>query len=307
MAALRALIQGRVGRVRLIVASCCKIQERPQQPVWAEIQALAPDAVLLLGDQVYLERDDHHDPVALRQSLDALYQRQLAEPHFRALRADLAARGKPLLAIYDDHDFLGDNRCGGDVPPALRLAARAALCAALAPPQTGDEVYAELELDLLHLLILDVRFHRQDARQHGDDRDAILGAAQWQWLEQVIARSTAPYLALASSSTFHAFRGESWETYPAAFARLRDLLRGRCGALVLSGDIHNNAAYDDSGVIELVSSGVARLGSTHRAPRDNYAVLDFDAEGLSVQFIGRTHPQCLSFRLTRARWSLARG
>ena len=82
----------------------------------------------------------------------------------------------------------------------------------------------------------------------------------------------APFLLLASSTTFQCFTAESWEQSPRAFQRLRALLAPRRGALVVSGDLHGNAVCDDSGVTELVSSAVARVGAVFKAQRRNWGL-----------------------------------
>lgn len=288
----------------IAIASCAKSQDVPEQPVWATVQAQAPDALLLLGDNVYLDENRHQDPVALAADLRALYAQQLAEPHFAALLADMRARGKPVVAIYDDHDFLGNNRCGGDVADALRQAARAELVRALAPAQTGDEVYRVHRLGLVDLVVLDARFHRVNPQAAGSDRDALLGAAQWRWLEQQVAASTAPYLLVASSTTLHTFADESWEQYPGAFARLVQLLKGRPGALLVSGDVHRNAVYDDSGVIEVVSSAVARRGIVFGALRQNHGLLQFAADRVRVQLLSLKVSGRFDFDIPLSDWRL---
>lgn len=98
-----------------------------------------------------------------------------------------------------------------------------------------------------------------------------------------MAASSASYLVFASSTTFHQFGDESWEQYPAAFERLRALIRPRVGALVLSGDVHRNGLYDDSGVIEVVSSAVARKGIVFGATRKNYGILSFGERWVRVE------------------------
>src|SRR5262245_47642864 len=230
---------------KLLVASCAKLQQIRPQPVWSAMLAEQPDGLLLLGDTIYLENDRHTDPAALGAELRRLWAAQLAEPHFAGLISGLRARGAPVLAVYDDHDFIGDNRYGGDFDPALCEAARTELQRALAPERIGGECYTQHRFDLVDVILLDVRFHRR-ASEHGrDDVDAVLGRAQWEWLIERVSESRAPYLVIGSSTTFHAFADESWEEHPAAFERLRTLLRGRTGALVVSGDVHRNAPYDD--------------------------------------------------------------
>lgn len=293
-----------LGPFRLAVASCSQIQQVPSQPVWAEIQAAQPDALLLLGDLVYLDRDDHDDPAALALELDRLYAAQAAEPHFAALRADLQSRGAPLIAIYDDHDFLGNNRCGGDADPTLRDAARDAFVRAMAPRTTGTEVYRHHALGPVDVLVLDGRYHRRSAAASALDRDALLGAAQWAWFEQALAACAAPCVVVASSTPLYDWGDESWEDYPLAFARLVALLKGRPGALVLSGDAHRNAVYDDAGVIEIVCSAVARLGRASGRLRSNHGLLSFDEHGVRVQLHAHMVGWRFDFRIEQQAWTL---
>ena len=269
--------------MKIAVASCTKLQQTNPQQVWSEIQNERPDVLLLTGDNIYLDHDNHKDAAKLREELQRLYTAQLAEPNFAALLADLRARGGTVLAIYDDHDFLGNNSYGGDHDPALREAARDEFIRAFAPLQTGTDVYNHFKSNQVDVIVLDERFYRTSPTVSRNDRDAILGAAQWVWFEQAISSSTAKFLILASSTTFHTFGDESWEQYPTAFERMRVLLKDRRGGMIVSGDVHRNALYDDSGVIEVVSSAVARHGVVFGAPRKNYGVLTFNNDAVRIQ------------------------
>ncbi|MSO99610.1 MAG: hypothetical protein EXR07_00960 [Acetobacteraceae bacterium] len=291
--------------MKLAVASCAKLQDTNPQPVWAEIQARRPDVLLLLGDNIYLSHDNHDEPAGLTAELQALYAAQFAEPNFAALLADLRARNCPVLAIYDDHDFLGNNRYGGDYGPALRQAARDAFIRAFAPAQTGGDVYHLHHLGPIDIAILDERFYRRSPAVSSTDRDAILGGTQWAWLEQIVhSPHQARYLVIASSTTLHTFGDESWEQYPAAFHRLVDLLHGREGALVLSGDVHRNAVYDDSGVIEIVTSAVARKGLIFGARRKNYGLLTFDDAKVNVDLQSLKSGSRFNFDIPLNHWEL---
>jgi alkaline phosphatase D len=143
--------------MKIIAAACANIRDVNPQPAWTEIRAEQPDVVLLLGDNVYLQRDDHTAPEALAAELQALYAAQFAEPGFAGLLADLRSRGGQLVAIYDDHDFLGNNRGGAHSSAALRQAARAAFIRAFAPLMTGTDVYRVQHLGLVDLVVLDER------------------------------------------------------------------------------------------------------------------------------------------------------
>jgi phosphodiesterase/alkaline phosphatase D-like protein len=209
-----------------------------------------------------------------------------------------------VLAIYDDHDFLGNNRYGGDHAPALREAARKEFIRVFGPTMTGSEVYRSLRVGAVEIVVLDERFHRQSPAASSGDRNAILGSDQWTWFEQLVASSNARYLLVASSTTLHTFGDESWEQYPAAFRRIVSLLRGRRGALVVSGDVRRNATYDDSGVIEIVTSAVARKGLVFGSPRKNYGILSFDDQALRVELRSLKVGSRFDFRIPLDQWAL---
>ncbi len=293
---------------KIIAASCCKLQQVSPQPIWAAIQAEQPDALLLMGDNIYLDRDFHAHAGPLANELDELYRQQKAEPSFAGLLADMQARHKPVVAIYDDHDFIGNDRYGGGEDPALGLAARQALINALPTLRTGTDVYGRLSVGPVEVIVLDERFYRRKAADSRFDRDAVLGAAQWAWLEQTLAElAGARFVLLVSSSTVHRFgalQSESWEDYHAAFQRLHGLLARRAGRLVVSGDIHENDCYDDSGLVEFVTSGVARRGLLWGADRANYGVFRFDADGLDFELRSNRVRDRLSGRVALANWRL---
>jgi hypothetical protein len=116
--------------------------------------------------------------------------------------------------------------------------------------------------------------------------------------------STARYLVVASCTTLHAFGEESWEQYPAAFARMVALLRGRRGALFVSGDVHRNAFYDESGVVEIVSSGVAHRSRTFGGLRRNFGALEFGADRLHVELRSLKVGSRFAFDIPLADWTL---
>lgn len=291
--------------MKIAVTSCAKLQQTNPQPVWSEIRQECPDALLLIGDNIYLDHDNHSNAERLRDELRRLYSAQLAEPNFAALLADLRERGKPVFAIYDDHDFLGNNRYGGDNDTALREAARAELVSAFDPPKTGEDIYSAHTVGPVDIVVLDERFYRESPLVSRADRDAILGAKQWTWFENFVNRNeAAPFLLVASSTTFHSFGDESWEQYPGAFDRMRALIGNRPGKMIVSGDVHRNALYDDSGVLEVVTSGVARKGIVFGTPRKNYGILTFDDEKVRVELRSLKSGWRFDVTIERSNWKL---
>lgn len=292
--------------MRIVFCSCSKLQSYSPQPVWDRIRAEMPDVMLMLGDNIYLDNDNHDSPGPLAAELSRLYEAQLAEPHFAALKADLADRHAALVATYDDHDCLGNDRAGADSPNALREASRNELIRAFAPPMTGADVYSVSQFANVRLIVLDTRFYRTNATKSNKDRNGMLGSKQWTWLEALIkGPAPGPFTVIATSTPVHQFgQNESWEDHQGAFMRLRDLIAGRPGTLVVSGDIHHNDQYDDSGIVELVSSGVSRKGWLFGGKRENYGVLTFDADGVDVAFKGLKNGEQANFRLPLADWHL---
>jgi alkaline phosphatase D len=290
--------------MKIAVASCTKLQQINPQPVWLEILNEKPDVLVLAGDNIYLEHDHHDDPELLRAELDVLYKKQFAEPNFKSLLSDIRDRNAKLLAVYDDHDFLGNNRYGGDSSPALRDAARAAFVHAFGADVDGSNIYRKLSAGPADIFLLDERYYRTEPATSAHDRDAILGAQQWDWLEKGLAASRANFAVVVSSTTFHRFGDESWEQYPTAFGRMRGLLQGRQGAMIVSGDVHRNALYDDSGVIEVVSSGVARKGLVFGAPRKNYGILTFTEAAVNIELRGLKAGDRYNATIARSNWRL---
>lgn len=297
--------------MKIAAASCCKLQHFASQPVWDEIRAERPDALILLGDNVYLDHDFHSDPNKLAAELRTLYAQQKAEPHFAALLGDMAQRGKPVIAIYDDHDFLGNDRYGGGEDRSLCEAARHELVTAFNPLQTGDDVYSRRRLGSagaeVEVIVLDARFYRRKITDSLFDRDAMLGATQWAWFEQAVAAAAqVPYLLVVSSTTAYSYGlvEDAWERSPAAFKRLCELLGKRPGALVVSGDIHSNDRYDDAGLVEIVTSGVARRGLVFGKPRANYALFEFGPQSLRVEQRGLKSSDRWTGELRRNHWQL---
>ncbi len=274
----------------IAVTSCAKIQAVEKQKVWGEIAEREPDALLLLGDNVYMKREDHDDPAQLADDLDRHWLRQLAEPHFAALLAQLKGRGASVLATWDDHDSFGDDRYGADLDPALVAAARAVFHRRAPVTHTGPELYCRADVGDARILMLDARSFRT-AKDAERDPDGMLGAAQWRWLEAQLASPGPRYTLVCNGSPLHDYRSEGWLAWPAARERLVGLLRDRPGVLFLAGDVHDNEIGQADGVIEVISSAVARIGKVMRWKLANYGVLELRPGGVRVKLRGRQPKQ----------------
>jgi alkaline phosphatase D len=286
--------------------SCAKIQAVAKQKVWDEIAAREPDALLLLGDNVYMKREDHDDPAALADDLERHWRRQLAEPHFAALLAALKERGAAVLATWDDHDSFGDDRYGADLDPALVAAARAAFRRCAPVTQSSPDLYCRADIGDACILMLDARSYRS-AVNAKRDRDGMLGAEQWRWLEAQLASERSSYTLVCNGSPLHDYGSEGWLAWPTARERMVGLLRDRPGALFLAGDVHDNELGEADGVIEVVSSAVARIGKIMRWKLGNYGVLELKQSGVRVKLRGRQKKQRRDAWIPLDAWRVPKG
>lgn len=268
-----------------IALGSCLRQWSPQ-PVWQGVLAMSPDAFLFLGDNVYSDTGPYRQQ-PLPQRIPRAYDDLAANADFAGFRRAVQARGIPVLATWDDHDY-GVNDGGADFP--FQAPSRQAFVeffdldsGALGHREGGvpNGVYhsrirtiADLRVQFL---MLDTRSFRSPL-QRGDtarcpptglianpSSDAtLLGEAQWRWLAEAL-RQAADLRILASSiqvlPTQHCF--EKWANFPLERQRLLSLIKdsGAGGLVLVSGDRHlAEVSRLDQGVpyplYELTTSGL---------------------------------------------------
>ncbi|MET0349070.1 MAG: alkaline phosphatase D family protein [Rhizobacter sp.] len=201
---------------RIAFTSCFDTTFGHAQPVWARIQAQRPDALLLLGDSIYMDwgletreavpvwkRDFLADPARglarFRQTLYDRYRAQWEHPDFQALVRSMNGQ---VRVVRDDHDFAwndctaaGDQTRGRYVPPPMQAVShrlfRQFAAALVAPPATYPSLDASDLLPATPLwkeawtvagvpvLMLDQRSACTDIK---DPAPSLLGDGQAQWL-----------------------------------------------------------------------------------------------------------------------------
>ena len=236
-----------------VVFGSCADDDKPEHPVWAAMLAADPDLSIMLGDNVYADsrRFTATPSVELMQ---AEYAKLAASQGFSALRA-----AAPMLATWDDHDY-GLNDGGKEFEfkqQAQRVFADFWQLAADDPRRSRAGVYKAEWLEVgardIQVVLLDTRFFRDEQRTkrvsiscpvanyETNPSGSVLGAQQWQWLEQELAKPADLRLIVSSIQVIprqHCF--EKWANFPADRARLLDALAGANGGkvVVLSGDRH---------------------------------------------------------------------
>ncbi len=250
--------------VSIGVGSCAKHPD--QHPaMFAQLQAKPMDAFLFVGDTHYGNAQN----------------RQAHWHYIRQLRA-IDERSSffsqvPVAAVWDDHDFLGNNSnssCRG-ADEALH-----AFRSYWPNPEFGTAeaagVYFRHRFGPAELFMLDCRYHRPDvgdiARgcetqgQGNTDMGAgPLGQAQFQWLLDGLASSSAAFKVVSCGSLVSGDSVDSWFSFPAAKERLLTQIhaRGVSGVVFVSGDIHRSEAKviardDGYDFVEVVSSPLAQ-------------------------------------------------
>jgi len=183
------------------------------EKMWNTIASHKPDALLLLGDNVYI---DHPEQTAVQQYC---YYRRQSRPEYRSLVASTA-----VYAIYDDHDF-GDNDCigGADIekPEWKRRVWRTFRQNWNNPYYGGGETqpgcWFDFSIGDVDFFMLDGRYYRTNPQK---PNPSMLGQVQKKWLFEKLAASKAAFKVIASPVPF------SLGTKPVAQRTRRGMVAG---------------------------------------------------------------------------------
>jgi alkaline phosphatase D len=225
------LTTGTKGVVTAALVSCAN---NTSEPVWERIGILKPDQVVLGGDTPYVDVTD----LATSRTKHRAF---LETPFMSSL-----IRGTSAVGTWDDHDF-GLNNGNGVNAADRRANTRKAFVEYRAHEQYGsgtEAVYHKVDLGVMEIFLLDPRWFSQTGPSPVDpSKKTAFGSAQWEWIQQALEASRAPFKVLAM--------GEVWEdkknsenddmfTYWYERDALFDFIRQKAipGVVVLGGDIH---------------------------------------------------------------------
>ena len=275
---------------RIAFGSCAN-QDKPL-PIFAHIADLKPELLVLLGDNIYADLDKSKPvtPALIQEKYDTLAKLD----GWRRLRATC-----PILATWDDHDF-GKNDGGADWPlkdQSKKLMLDFFNVPAASPVRTRAGVYDAAIIGTpgrrVQVILLDSRYFRSNLARAArplpgtrivpylpnTDADAtILGAEQWKWLEEQLAKPADLRLIGSGIQVLadeHPF--EKWANVPAERQKLFDVIRRSKanGVVVLSGDRHLGELSLDPGeaigypLYDITSSGFNQADKRWRAPEPN--------------------------------------
>lgn len=305
---------------RIAFGSCN--HQSASQHMWAQIAAQQPQLFLMIGDNVY--GDNGWDADAGLESLRKAYALQAAHPEFAGFRAKV-----PMMATWDDHDF-GLNDAGASFPmrrwgETLFESFWGSSDAVRSRPGVYDSTITGPEGKQVQVILLDTRFFRSDLKRMAWSKDrpplgsylpdadpakTVLGAEQWAWLRQELAKPADLRILVSSIQVItDAHQFEGWTNFPVERERLYEALAGRepSGLVILSGDRHSGGIYkterNGETLWELTSSSLNLAWgdierSTAREPDpsrvspffgiENYGLVDIDwkAKALTMTLRG---------------------
>lgn len=278
-----------------IMFGSCNSQTNPQT-FWNSLltPGEVPDVMVLGGDNVYGNCDTY-----ACEELATAYERLAQAEAFQHF-----AEAVPVLAVWDDHDYGlndGDGTWAGkevakqlftqffDAPegqarhtPGRGAPGRGIEASYMIGPE-GQEV---------QIILLDTRWYRDAFRSAGPDlydkpgteryvHDAdisgtMLGAEQWQWLEEELARPARLRLVVSSIQLLSESHGwESWACLPSERSRMLGLLRATSPTpIVLSGDRHVAGLYRTSSSPEVLEVTGSSFTHTYKGPISDVELQD---------------------------------
>lgn len=260
--------------------------------LWEPILAHQPDVWIWGGDNVYADTDN-------MTKLKADYNQQLADTSYQKLIASTKVFG-----TWDDHDYgLND----GGLEFSKKKESQQEFLNFLGVSKTDarrnrEGVYHSEVIDLdqgsIKIMVLDTRYFRSGLtddsifgkryQPNAYGEGTVLGAAQWQWLEDELKTSEADFNIIVSSIQFlsneHGF--ETWGNFPHEVDRLKNvIIDAKANAvLLLSGDRHISEFSKieleglDYPLIDFTSSGLTHAYTRFSGEPNPYRVGDVVAE-----------------------------
>lgn len=232
-----------------------------EMPIFNHLAAQNPDLLLLLGDNHYANANLLADRSLWLEELRAHYRKTRTYAPFMQVVSTT-----PTYAIWDDHDFVGNNTAGADYP-VDRATALQAFKEFWANPTYGtggtNGVWHSFTYGNVEFFMLDNRYWR--AAPGG----TMLGAQQLAWLTTGLMASTAAFKVVASGSIWHTGAGDSdsWGEHNAERESIiQSIFQSRVnGVIFLGGDIHKAGDWQIPTAVpggyplyDFVSSGLAQ-------------------------------------------------
>jgi alkaline phosphatase D len=244
--------------VKRIAFGSCNNQN-DQQPLWKDVSAQKPDLWIWGGDIIYADWEKS-------EAVARAYSKLNANPDYAKFKSQV-----PIIGTWDDHDYAHDNAGGNNSfkKQSQQLFLDFFEVPANNPRRVQEGVYHSYDIGAgnqkIKFILLDNRYFKNLEPDY-----AMLGKAQWDWLENELKISTANlHIIVSGLSIFSPLIPitEEWRQYPKEYNRMQLLLKTYQvkAPLFLSGDKHFSSIFKFSGQLEFMSSGM-----THTAPHKTW-------------------------------------
>ncbi len=215
--------------------------------IWDTIGAIDPRALLLLGDNAYID-----DPATPEMQLFHYYRRQ-SQPEWSKL-----AKQVPIYAIWDDHDFTTNDGWGGpaiEEPKWKREVWKVFKDNWDNPYYGGGEeqpgCWFDFWIGKVHFVLIDGRYYRESPK--GKD-PSMLGPVQMKWLKKTL-KKPATFTVFCSNvpvtPKVKPGSKDTWDGYSKERQRIFKYVADQKipGVIILSADRHRSDAYRiDTGI-----------------------------------------------------------
>ncbi len=221
--------------LRLVVASCMDDLYAKYFKIWDQVAAKNPDYILMIGDNVYADKDTSGKKIAI--DAETLWKRYLDVR--LSLPIYFQEKLIPIHAVWDDHDY-GKNGGGEKLP--WKEDSKTIFESFWAQDLSDDDwfkgsgVGGFLSLGDFNLYFLDGRYFRAETP---DGRH--LGQDQTDWLLTKLAEENAPSLIIKGDQFFGGYhKFDSFEgNHPQDFEKfVASLKEFKTPFIFVSGDRH---------------------------------------------------------------------
>jgi alkaline phosphatase D len=324
---------------RIAFGSCAF--QSVEQPIFRALVASQPDLYLSLGDAIYGDYDPKTKSVyqATPGTLRREWQVLADNPDWQALVAHV-----PVMAIWDNHDY-GHHSAGADF--SLKSESGEIFLDFFGEPQDSARRRRPGIYDArvfgpkgrrVQVILLDTRSFKSlpllAPRPEGakgslgkyapnlDPQTTLLGATQWQWLEEQLRKEAELRLVVSSGQLVADQKGmDEWGNYPLERQRFFDVIErtGAADVLILSGNAHfSEVSLTNEGpypLVDFTSSGLTHVNRDYPKADNRYRVagpfvelsfglleIDWEASGgesVTLSAVGLEGQKAFEYRLNK--------
>lgn len=234
--------------------------------MWDTIGAIKPRALLLLGDNVYI--DDPETPEMQRFH----YYRRQSQPEWGKL-----AKAVPIYSIWDDHDFTTNDGWGGpDIEkPSWKRDVWEIYKENWDNPYYGGGkenpgCWFDFRIGDVHFIMIDGRYYRESPK---DTSPSMLGAVQMKWLKKTLTDKPATFKVICTNVPMapkvKPGSKDTWDGYSDERSAIYQFIADQKlpGVVILSADRHRSDAYkvdtEIEGMYPLFEFSSSRLTNQH--------------------------------------------